>query len=220
MVCSCDTPANPDKMLVGCTMDNCRKWMHEQCILDDALKATYDRLGADKPHLAPVTTKKEEEDADEAKRPLSPTETGGDASTQHSIDVKADAETDAVRVGTKDNVEVKQADDEDATTAPEDSVTERSAEPQATNDNASTDTPRKPTTAGKTTLSRKPGKARKKGEVNGDSSRPWEGLFEATLKMANIGPPMIEFRDLREGVAGDKTWAEHVKCLLCGTEVN
>jgi hypothetical protein len=203
-------------------MENCKKWMHEQCILDDALKTTFNRLGTDKPHLSPVTTKKEEEeDSDEAKRPLSPTETGADVSTQHSIDVKADAGTaDAVHVGTKDNVEVKQADDEDAPAAPEDSVAEQSAEPQATSENASTDTPSKPTAAGKSTPGRKPGRPRKK-EANGDSSRPWDGLFEATLKMADIGPPMIEFRDLREGVVGgEKTWSEHVKCLLCGTEVN
>ena len=186
-------------------MENCKKWMHEQCILDDALKATYERLGTDKPHLSPVTTKKEGEETDEAKRPLSPTETGADASTQHLIDVKADAETDAVHVGTKDNVEVKQADDEDAPVALEDSVAERSAEPQATSENASTDTPSKPTTAGKTTPGRKPGRPRKKAEANGDNSRPWEGLFEATLNMADIGPPMIEFRDLREAVAGEKS---------------
>lgn len=220
LVCSCNTPANPDKMLVGCTTDACKKWMHEQCILEDALRTTYKRLGTDKPHVPAVTPKKEE-NGDEAKRPLSPTETGAE---QHSIDVKAEtAPADAVHVSTKDNVEVRQVDDEDAPAAPEDSIAEQSAEPQsATSENANTSTSNKASTASKPMPGRKPGRPRKKGaEANGENARPWEGLFEVTLKMVDIGPPMIEFRDLREGVGGgEKTWTEPVKCLLCGSKVN
>lgn len=195
--------------------------MHEQCIIDDALKAVYNRLGTDKPHVPPITTKTEEND-DEAKRPLSPTETGADASTQHSIDVKPeDVSADAVHVGTKDNVEVKQAEEEDAPAAPEDSVPERSVEPRAKSETAETDTPSSKSAAAKATPGRKPGRPRKKGaEANGDSSRPWEGLFEATLNVGS-GTPTLEFKDLREGVVGgEKTWTEAVKCLLCGTQVN
>lgn len=220
LVCSCNTPANPDKLLVGCTTDTCKKWMHEQCIIDDALRSTYRRLGTDKPHLSPVTPKKEE-NGDEAKRPLSPTETGAE---QHSIDVKGEAGTaDAVHVSTKDNVEVRQADDEDAPAAPEDSLPEQSAEPRSvTSESANTETPNKAAAGSKSTPGRRPGRPKKKGaEANGENARPWEGLFEASLKMADIGPPLIEFRDLREGiVGGKKTWTEPVKCLLCGTKVN
>ncbi|KAK4116476.1 hypothetical protein N656DRAFT_794782 [Canariomyces notabilis] len=219
LVCSCNTPANPDKMLVGCTTESCKKWMHEQCILDDALRSAYRRLGTDKPHVSPVTPKKEE-NGDEGKRPLSPTETGAE---QHSIDVKAETgSADAVHVNMKDNVDVKQADDEDAPAELEDSIVERSTEARsATSERANADTPHKSAT-GKSTPGRRPGRPRKKGsEANGESARPWEGLFEASLKMMDIGPPLIEFKDLREGiVGGEKTWTEPVKCLLCGTKVN
>ncbi|AEO66131.1 680fda50-e3d9-40b3-9cff-9576b978825d [Thermothielavioides terrestris] len=231
MVCSCNTPGNPDKMLVGCTTESCKKWMHEQCIIDDALRATYRRLGTDKPHLPPAPAKKEENE-DEGKRPLSPTETGAEGSTEHSIDVKAEAgPSDAVHVSTKDNVDVRQAaDDEDAPAAPEDSLPHRpsdQARARATSENttttAATDTPGKAAPAtGKATSGRRPGRPRKKGaEANGESARPWEGLFEATLKTADVGPPLIEVRDLREGiVGGEKSWTEPVKCLLCGNQVN
>ena len=61
----------------------------------------------------------------------------------------------------------------------------------------------------------------KKGsKANDESTRPWEGFFDATLKTADVGPPLIEFKDLREGVVGgEKTWTERVKCLLCGNQV-
>ncbi len=228
LVCSCNTPGNPDKMLIGCTTESCKKWMHEHCVLEEALRATYKRLGTDRPHVAAVTAKKEE-DADEGKRPLSPSETGADGSTEHSIDVKAEgAPADAVHVSTKDNgtksTPAAAADDEDAQAAPEDSLPVRSAKTRDASE--ATDTPGKSAAAGsKATPGRKPGRPRKKGpEANGgggDGARPWEGLFEATLKTADIGPPTIEFRDLREGiVGGEKTWTERVKCLLCGDQVN
>ncbi|KAK3905262.1 hypothetical protein C8A05DRAFT_30902 [Staphylotrichum tortipilum] len=227
LVCSCNTPGNPDKLLIGCTTESCKKWMHEHCVVEEALKAAYKRLGTDKPHLPAVTTKKEE-DGDEGTRPLSPTETGVEGSTEHSIDVKA--ESGSFDVGTRDNVEARQsADDEDAQAAPEDSLPLRLADKtRAASENA--DTPSKvagaagagsSSSGAKSTPGRKAGRPRKKGaEANGDSARPWEGLFEATLKTEK-GPPVIEFRDLREGVVGgEKTWTERVKCLLCGNQVN
>ncbi|KAL2200050.1 hypothetical protein P885DRAFT_30416 [Corynascus similis CBS 632.67] len=229
LVCSCNTPGNPDKMLIGCTTEPCKKWMHEQCIIDDALKAVYKRLGTDKPHLAPVATKKEET-GDEGKRPLSPSETGADGAAEQSIDVKSEAApADAVHVSTKDKVEVRSADDEDAQAAPEDSLPVRTAADQqqqramSENTTTTTDTPSKPAGSGKSTSGRKPGRPRKKAgaEANGENARPWEGLFEATLKTADMGPPIIEFRDLRDNVVGgEKTWTEPVKCLLCGNQVN
>jgi len=229
LVCSCNTPGNPDKMLIGCTTESCKKWMHEHCIVEDALKATYKRLGTDKPHISPVSAKKEES-GDEGKRPLSPSETGAEA--QHSIDVKGEGDSgsaDAVHVSTKDEPDARPiADDEDAQAAPEDSLPLRPSDQKvATAENSTTtrtDTPSKAAAGGKaTTPGRKPGRPRKKGasEANGESARPWEGLFEATLKTADMGPPLIEFRDLRQGVVGgEKTWTERVKCLLCGDQVN
>jgi len=67
-------------------------------------------------------------------------------------------------------------------------------------------------------LGRKPGRSLKNGlKANSKSARPWEGLFEAALKTADVGPLLIEFKDLCEGVVGgEKIWTEHIKCLLCG----
>ncbi|KAK3329736.1 hypothetical protein B0H66DRAFT_36038 [Apodospora peruviana] len=223
LVCSCNTPAHPDKLLVGCTTENCKKWMHSQCIVEDALRSVWERLGADKPHLPPEALK-EEKNGDEAKRPLTPNETGAAVSAQHSIDVKSGGGDTA---DTNDNVEVKQADDEDAQVAPEDSVPETSAEPQAPGGKAESDAASK-ATPGKSTPGRKPGRPKKKDtQANGDSSKPWEGLFEVNLKTESQpgkkeeGLPLLEFKDLREGIVGGlKIWTEPVKCLVCGSWVN
>ena len=50
-ICRCNRPENPDKRLLGCSEKKCMAWMHEQCLMDNALRATYDRLGTGKPHL-------------------------------------------------------------------------------------------------------------------------------------------------------------------------
>ena len=209
-------------MLLGCTTESCNKWMHEQCIIDDALRTAYKLLGTDKPHLPPVMTKKED-NGNEGKRPLSPPETGADGSTEHSVDVEAEAApSDAVHVGVKDNVEVRPSADSEALAAPGDSLPLQPPETRATNKYTNTDTPSKPATVGASTPGRKPGRSLKNGsKANGESARPWDGLFVATLKTADVGPPLIKFKDLREGVVGgEKMWTERVKCLLCGNEVN
>lgn len=92
-------------MLVGCGDDNCAKWIHEECLKHYALMRVFDRLGHDKPHIAvkpaPADVVKSETGTDDVKEPLSPRESGGAASAQHSIDVKADT------------VEVQGASDDD-----------------------------------------------------------------------------------------------------------
>ena len=197
--------------------------MHEQCIIDDALRTTYKFLGSDKPHLPPVITRKENR-GDEGKCPLSPPETGADGSAEHSIDAEAEAApSDTVHVGTKEAAEIKQAaDGEAASVAPEDSLPLRPPEARVTSENTIADTTSKPATAGESTTGRKPGRPLQKGsKANGESARPWQGLFEATLKTADVGPPLIELKDLRERVVGgEKMWTERVKCLLCGNQVN
>ena len=53
----------------------------------------------------------------------------------------------------------------------------------------------------------------------GEEAKPYEGLFEATLKMSD-GPTVWEVRDLRENVkGGEKTWTEKAECLVCGTAI-
>ncbi len=210
-------------MLLKCTTESCNKWMHEQCIVDDALKAIYKFLGADKAHLPPVITKNVDSD-DEGKRLFSPPETGTSGSAEHSINAEAKAApSDAVHISMKDGVDIKQAaEGKAASAAPEDSLPLRPPETRATSKYTNTDTPSKPATEGESTPGLNSGRALKKGsKANGESIRPWEGLFEATLKTADVGLPLMEFKDLREGVVGgEKTWSERVKCLLCGTQVN
>lgn len=188
LVCSCNTPAHPDNLLVGCISENCKKWMHEQCIEKDALCRIYARLGRDKPHLKPIS-----QNEDEAKRPLSPTEPGA-AVSAHCVDMKADSLSDSAQVN-KENVDVKQSKEKDAPGVPEDSIAEPSLKPPTNKD------------------------------INGDSAKPWEGLFEVNLRMGDkYGDETsmtLEFKDLREGIkSGEKTWTESVKCLVCGNSVN
>ncbi|CAJ2500905.1 Uu.00g037580.m01.CDS01 [Anthostomella pinea] len=85
--CKCNRPENPDKRLIGCTNDECKRWMHDDCLIHDALLKTHARLGTDKPHK-PAVPVKNEEDGEGAKRPLSPSETGAAQTAQQSIDVK------------------------------------------------------------------------------------------------------------------------------------
>src|SRR5687767_6116766 len=44
-VCSCSQPENPDKTLVGCSNELCKKWLHDDCLIHEALMKTYERLG-------------------------------------------------------------------------------------------------------------------------------------------------------------------------------
>ena len=156
-------------MLLGCTTELCSKWMHERCIIDNALRTTYNVFGTDKPHLPQIMTKNEDS-GDAGKRSLSP---------KHSINAEAE-----------DNVKIEQAADGEADSVVlEDLPPLRLLEVRAVSE-------------------------------SGESPPPWEGLFEATLKTKNVGPPQIEFKDLREGViGGEKTWTEWVNCLLCGNQV-
>ncbi|KAI1765299.1 hypothetical protein GGR53DRAFT_465489 [Hypoxylon sp. FL1150] len=85
LICKCNRPENPDKKLFGCSNEDCKKWLHGECLIHDALLKTYKRLGIDKPHRsAPV----KEEGDESAKRPLSPSESGAAQTTEQSIDVK------------------------------------------------------------------------------------------------------------------------------------
>jgi hypothetical protein len=45
-ICKCQTPANPDRMQIGCTSSKCGKWMHYECLFDDVLQ----RLGTESSH--------------------------------------------------------------------------------------------------------------------------------------------------------------------------
>ncbi|KAI0147584.1 hypothetical protein GGR57DRAFT_247491 [Xylariaceae sp. FL1272] len=81
-ICKCGRPENPDKKLINCANEDCKKWLHDDCLINAVLEKTFKRLGTDKPHK---TTRVKTEDA---QRPLSPSESGAAQTTQQSIDVK------------------------------------------------------------------------------------------------------------------------------------
>ncbi|KAI1769749.1 hypothetical protein F4818DRAFT_446934 [Hypoxylon cercidicola] len=94
--CRCNRPENPDQRLFGCSNEDCKKWLHGECLIHEALMKTYKRLGADKPHRsAPV---KEEENGEGAKRPLSPSESGAAQTTEQSIDVKPEEQQHTIKL--------------------------------------------------------------------------------------------------------------------------
>ncbi|GAP91657.2 putative ebs-bah-phd domain-containing protein [Rosellinia necatrix] len=83
--CKCNRPENPDKQLINCANLECRRWLHDDCLVDEALIKTFSRLGVDKPHK-PTRVKAEEPEG--GQRPLSPSESGAAPMAQQSIDVK------------------------------------------------------------------------------------------------------------------------------------
>lgn len=159
----------------------------------------YELLGADKPHKA--SDVKEEKEEEEAKRPLSPIEPGtSSVATELPIQVKTDGDGESVKAN--DSVDVK----EESTVATE----EGSAPPQ----NGRASTAQTPTGG---TPARKVGRGRKKADASDLSSRPYEGLFEATFKPEIDKFEITDLRDDIEG--GEKTWLEDVNCLVCGTRI-
>ncbi|EGU77768.1 hypothetical protein FOPG_19158 [Fusarium oxysporum f. sp. conglutinans race 2 54008] len=182
LICKCQTPANPDKILIGCTRSECGRWMHHECMAHDILMQVYERLGTDKPYRTKRSVV-EEEKPKEATRPLSPT----------------DAEEKETQP-TNDNVHVKKA---------------------ARETPCETETPTPGPTPSRSIATASAKKGRKKGRKKKIAdSKPYLGLFEATLEMQD-GPTAWEIRDLRENVTGgDKAWTEEAHCLLCGSSID
>ncbi|KAI1376287.1 hypothetical protein F4677DRAFT_445545 [Hypoxylon crocopeplum] len=99
--CKCNRPENPDKRLFGCSNDDCKRWLHDECLMHDALVKTYKRLGTEKPHKpAPV---KEEDGGEGTKRPLSPSETGAAQTAEQSIDVKPEEQQSTINFADVEN---------------------------------------------------------------------------------------------------------------------
>ncbi|KAM5356195.1 hypothetical protein ACJ41O_002841 [Fusarium nematophilum] len=191
LMCKCQTPANPDKTLIGCTSSECGKWMHRECLSHEVLMQVYERLGTDKPHRTEGTIVKEEKASEEATRPLSPTE-AEEKETQPTIDVRSGE--------TQDNVHVKKVTRE----------TPRN-----------TETPTPGPTPSRSTINTSVKSSAKKGRKKKTLDyKPYQGLFEATLKM-NEGPTFWEIRDLRENVTGgEKTWTQKAYCLMCNVVID
>ncbi|KAM6513422.1 hypothetical protein FALCPG4_015845 [Fusarium falciforme] len=190
LMCKCQTPANPDKMVIGCVNEECGKWLHRECLTHEILMQVYERLGTDKPHRTERTIVKEKTN-EEAMRPLSPTE-AEEMDTQPTIDVHSGE--------TQRNVYVEKPTHETAR-------------------NTETPTPGPAPSRGTVQISAMSSakKGRKKKTMD---YKPYQGLFEANLKM-NEGPTFWEIRDLRENVTeGEKAWTEKAYCLMCNAVIS
>lgn len=183
--------------------------MHLECLRDDVLRRIYDRLGADRPHIAkePPAIKKEEDDAvkrESPQAPLSPPKLEQEQ-PKATIAVHGDANTDDAPVKRLESellLPPKQSEEDAEPTPP--------AEPVAQ--------PQQPRVV-------KPAKgvARRKDARRRASSAPVKApyldLFEANLRMAD-GPMAWEIKDLRQDVDGGvKTWTESASCLICNTNI-
>lgn len=155
---------------------------------------TYERLGEDKPHNPPSEVKKDDGDGESKNPPLSPTDTGLDE-TRQTIDVKADESQDKAKSS------ITAADEQTEVTAVVAAATESPA--------------RKGPPARK-----KRSRASEAAAAKEKAAKPYLGLFSASLKM-DFSPPLIEIVDLREGIAaGDKSWTEPLKCIICDSLIN
>lgn len=249
VVCDCNQPANPDKMLVGCGDKACGKWIHEECLKHYALMRAYEELGKDQPHIStraavkPETTKDEVKESLGLKEPLSPRESGGAVSAQHTIAVKADT----VEVGGKN----KDEDDEsvgkkrhgssvsalssprggevglavrDKTTVEPHEILKREVTPVT--DGAAAVGSLVDGTPAPGTAAKRAGRQRKRQFPTLHSfdgkKKPYDNLFEAKLLLGPVesSPTMIEIHDLRTNVeGGDKKWSEPAACPVCGSMI-
>lgn len=81
-----------------------------------------------------------------------------------------------------------------------------------------TSTPGPPNSASQ--KSAKSGSARKGRGKKAIEGKPYEGLFEATLKMSE-GPMAWEITDLRPNiVGGDRSWIERAECMICNHRID
>ncbi|KAG7403302.1 Chromatin remodeling protein SHL [Fusarium oxysporum f. sp. rapae] len=188
LVCNCQTPANPDKTLIGCTNSERRRWMHHECVAHNILIKVYEQLGTDKPHRTEGFVVKEGK-PEEATRPLSPTD-AEETETQPTFHVRSGKTNDEVNAKKPARENPRETVIPTPGPTPPRSVATASAKGSA-----------------------------KTGRKNTEDSKPYLGLFEATLQMKN-GLTAWEIRDLRENVTGgDKAWTEEAHCP-CGSTID
>ncbi|KAH7112689.1 hypothetical protein EDB81DRAFT_873605 [Dactylonectria macrodidyma] len=187
VLCKCETPANPDRMMIGCTSTTCGKWMHEECLNYDVLMRVYGQLRTSKPHQTKGTIAKERRRDDKTACAFS-RKNGEEEETQSVIDGEA----------YNNNRLVKKV---------EGGISRPSKAPALGPTPSNTDAQTRPT-------------AKKSRKRKGADSKPYEGLFKATLNLSE-GPTTWEIQDLRENVSGgEPSWSEQVYCLLCGVTID
>ncbi|EXK77361.1 hypothetical protein FOQG_17920 [Fusarium oxysporum f. sp. raphani 54005] len=191
LICECQEPANPDKIVLECTNPKCGKSLHEECIAHKILIQVHERLGIDKANVSERLAGKEQEP--EVTHPLSPANTE-EKETQPMIDVRSGE--------TNDDLCFKKAALESQ---------------RETGTLVRGRTPFEAIATAPANQSAK--KGNKKGSKKTAGFKPYEGLFEATLM--KDGLTAWEIRDVRENViGGDKSWTENAHCLLCGSIID
>ncbi|EWY79883.1 hypothetical protein FOYG_16948 [Fusarium oxysporum NRRL 32931] len=190
IICKCETPANPDKMLIGCSSSECGQWMHHECLAHDILMQVYARLGTDKLHRT-YGAVSDEEEAKNVTCHLPPTG-AEEKEAIHTIDVHSEK--------SRGNIHVKQI-------VPETPLVTRNSAPRPTPSKSIIATPAK-----------RPAKNDNKKKMG--SLKPYAGLFEANLNMRDGPTVWVirDLRESVTG--GEKTWTEKVHCLICGAVIN
>ncbi|RDA93146.1 hypothetical protein CP533_4095, partial [Ophiocordyceps camponoti-saundersi (nom. inval.)] len=200
LTCKCKSPANPDETLIGCSNPGCEEWLHFACLLHDVLMRVYNRLGTDKSH--------EPDKEPSAKMEKDEKSTAALCSSTTPTDIKAeDAQpTISVKGGENgDSVPVKQMD----------GITPKTTESPMAGSPAVTAAAASASEKPSRSSSVKKGRSRKAAD-----SKPYEGLFEATLKL-DEGPTHWRIKDLRANVSTKcRNWTERAQCLVCGTVID
>ncbi|RFN44017.1 hypothetical protein FIE12Z_11749 [Fusarium flagelliforme] len=190
IICKCETPANPDRMLIGCSSSECGQWMHHECLTHHILMQVYARLGTNKPHRTDGAVSNEEE-AKNVTCHLSPT--GAEKKEAiHTIDIHSEK--------SRGNIHVKQI-------VPETPLVIRNSTPRPT--------PSKPIIATPAKRSAKNDNKKKMG-----SFKPYAGLFEANLKMRDGPTVWEIRDLRKRVTGGEETWTEKACCLICGAVID
>ncbi|CZR49711.1 uncharacterized protein FPRO_14811 [Fusarium proliferatum ET1] len=193
LICECQEPASPDKIVLECTNPQCGKFLHEECVSHKILMQVYERLGLDKPNMSQYLAGKKQELT--ATHPLSPPNPE-EKETRPTIDVGFNKTYDGLRCK-------KAAHETDCEVGS--LVGGRTLFGGVA-----------------TALAKQPAKkGDRKARKMAACLKPYEGLFKATLEMKDGRPTGWKILDLRESVIGGvKSWTEDVHCLLCGSVIN
>ncbi|PHH65457.1 hypothetical protein CDD81_2237 [Ophiocordyceps australis] len=196
LTCKCKTPANPDKTLVGCTNSACGTWLHYDCLLHDVLTRVYDQLGTDKPHRSKEPRESSPVKAENEDNPPAALRT-----STTPAEIKGE--------DTNSNLAIKEGENGDGLALKQiDGITPKTTESPA------------PTLSAPVTDKPSRSSSIKKGRARRTTDKPYEGLFEATLKL-DEGPTTWCIKDVRSHVPGDdRTWTENANCLICGHRID
>ncbi|GKU07859.1 unnamed protein product [Fusarium langsethiae] len=190
IICKCETPANPDRMIIGCSSSKCGQWMHHECLTHDILMQVYAQLGTDKPHRTDEAVSNEEETKNVTCQLLT---TGAEKKeTIRTIDVHSEK--------SQGNIHVKKI-------VPETTLVTRSSTLRQTPLKSIIAPPAK-------------GSAKNDQKKKLEIWRPYAGLFEANLKMQEgpTAWEIRDLRETVTG--GEKAWTEKAHCLICGAVVD